>query len=44
MAYADLDRPAWTAAIATLVSYGLVLAVLFTLLFVVPYAVVAAVF
>ncbi|QPV62390.1 hypothetical protein I7X12_16850 [Halosimplex litoreum] len=31
------DGPAWVAAAATLASYGLVLAVLFALLFVVPF-------
>ena len=36
-----LDRPAWVTAGATLVSYGLVLLVLFALLFVVPYLVFA---
>jgi hypothetical protein len=35
------DHPAWLTAGATLVSYGLVLFVLFLLLFVVPYLVVA---
>lgn len=33
------DHPAWVTAGATLVSYGLVLLVLFALLFVVPYLV-----
>ena len=36
-----LDHPAWVTAGATLVSYGLVLLVLFALLFVVPYLVFA---
>ena len=34
---ARFDHPAWVTGIATAVSYGLVLAVLFVLLFVVPY-------
>lgn len=33
------DGPAWVTAAATLASYGLVLAVLFALLFVVPFLV-----
>lgn len=33
------DGPAWVTAAATLASYGLVLAVLFALLFVVPFVV-----
>ncbi|QLH84526.1 hypothetical protein [Halosimplex pelagicum] len=33
------DEPAWITAAATLVSYGLILAVLFALLFVVPFLV-----
>jgi hypothetical protein len=37
------DHPAWTTAAATAVSYGLVLAVLFALLFVVPLLVVVTV-
>ena len=35
------DGPAWVTAAATLASYGLVLAVLFALLFVVPFVVFA---
>ena len=35
------DHPAWVTAGATLVSYGLVLLVLFLLLFVVPYLAVS---
>jgi hypothetical protein len=31
------DHPAWATAAATLASYGLILALLFALLFVVPY-------
>jgi hypothetical protein len=38
------DGPAWVTAAATLVGYGLVLAVLFALLFVVPYFVFATLF
>jgi hypothetical protein len=34
------DHPAWTAAVATAVGYGLGLLVLFALLFVVPYLLV----
>jgi len=37
----QFDHPAWLAAAGTLVSYGLILAVLFALLFVLPYLVVA---
>ncbi|WP_018258100.1 hypothetical protein [Halomicrobium katesii] len=32
------DEPPWLAAVATTISYGLVLLVVFLLLFVVPYA------
>lgn len=35
----EFDHPAWFTAAATLVSYGVVLAVLFALLFVVPFVV-----
>jgi len=31
------DHPAWHAGVATALSYGVVLAVLFVLLFVIPY-------
>jgi hypothetical protein len=34
---ARFDHPAWTAALATAVSYGLGLAALFALLFLVPF-------
>lgn len=37
MALERADNPAWTTAAGTLVSYGIVLAFLFFLLFVVPY-------
>jgi hypothetical protein len=36
------EHPAWLTAGATLVSYGLVLLVLFLLLFVVPYLIVSS--
>ena len=35
---AVLDSPSWLAGAATVASYGLILLVLFVLLFVVPYA------
>lgn len=31
------DHPSWTTALLTAIAYGLVLAVMFALLFVVPY-------
>ena len=37
----QFDHPAWLTAVGTLASYGLILAVLFVLLFVLPYLVVA---
>ena len=36
------DHPAWTTGLATAFGYGIVLAVLFLALFVVPYLVFAA--
>ncbi|MFB6092717.1 MAG: hypothetical protein ABEK02_06880 [Haloquadratum sp.] len=33
----DFDHPAWTAGLATVVSYGLVLVGLFVLLFAIPF-------
>lgn len=36
------DHPAWVAAAGTLASYGLILLVLFLLLFVLPYLVYTA--
>jgi hypothetical protein len=41
MALEQFDNPAWFTAAGTLVSYGIVLAVFFVLLFVVPYLVVS---
>lgn len=38
------DHPAWTTAAGTLVSYGLVLAVMFALLFVLPFVVYSVAF
>jgi len=38
----QFDHPAWVTAAGTLVSYGLVLAVLFVVLFVLPFLVVRA--
>lgn len=35
----EFDHPTWRTAVGTLVSYGAILAVMFVLLFVVPYAV-----
>jgi hypothetical protein len=40
----QFDHPAWLTAAGTLASYGLILAVMFVLLFVVPYLVVAFAF
>lgn len=37
----QFDHPAWLTAAGTLAGYGLILAVLFVLLFVVPFLVVA---
>ncbi len=36
------DHPAWMTGVATVVGYGLILAVLFVALFVVPYLVFVA--
>jgi hypothetical protein len=36
---AEFEHPSWLTAAGTLVSYGLILAVMFVLLFVVPLAV-----
>ena len=38
---ADFDHPVWTTGVATGLSYGVVLAFLFVLLFVVPYLIFA---
>ncbi|MFC7250011.1 hypothetical protein ACFQJ5_09195 [Halomicroarcula sp. GCM10025324] len=38
----QFDHPAWLAAAGTLAGYGLILLVLFVLLFVVPFLVFAA--
>ena len=40
-ALAEFDHPAWLTAAGTLAGYGLILAVMFALLFVVPYLVFA---
>ena len=40
-ALAEFDHPAWLTAAGTLAGYGLILVVMFALLFVVPYLVYA---
>lgn len=37
MALEEFDHPTWLTAVGTFVSYGLILLVMFLLLFVVPY-------
>ena len=43
-ALAEFDHSAWLTAAGTLAGYGLILAVMFALLFVVPYLVFATAF
>lgn len=40
--FSRFDHPAWRSATGTVVAYGLVLAVMFLVLFVLPYAVFVA--